>query len=150
MIKRYFMIATISMMLWNHSTLVFAQSEEHAHHETQASSLKLNQGQKWQIDPHTDHSIQAMESSLKKFQGTSNNLAAYKDLGKELEEELKKLIAGCTMKGDAHTQLHFFIERLSSPLEELRKGEEQSVQAFEKVGKELKEFHHFFEYLPKD
>jgi uncharacterized protein YukE len=148
MMKRPFVISALSITLILSNAAVFAQSEEH-YHQTPESSLKLNDGQKWPADKHTDDSVQVMESTLKKFQAESG--LKYQNLGKELEEQLKKLIAGCTMKGEAHTQLHLFIEQLNSPLKELNEGKDVNVQkeALNKTGKKLEEFHHFFEYLPK-
>lgn len=151
MMKRSFVISALSITLILSNAAVLAQSEEH-YHQTSESSLKLNDGQKWPTDKHTDDSVQVMESTFKKFQAESGNQLEYQNLGKELEEQLKKLIAGCTMKGEAHTQLHLFIEQLNSPLKELSEGKDVNVQkeALNKTGKKLEEFHHFFEYLPKE
>lgn len=87
--KRPFVISTLSLTLILSNAAVFAQSEEH-YHQTLESSLKLNDGQKWQTDKHTDDSVQVMESTLKKFQVESSNQLEYQNLGKKLEEQLKK------------------------------------------------------------
>ena len=149
--KKYFVISALFLTWILSNAIVLAQSAEH-YHQTPESSLKLNHGQKWPADKHTTDSIQVMESTLRKFQAESGKPLEYQNLGKELEEQFKKLIAGCTMKGEAHTQLHLFIEQLSSPRKELSEGKDTNVQkeALNKTGMKLEEFHHFFEYLPKE
>lgn len=149
--NKYFLVGILIATLWIRSDRSFAQLNEDHQHETQGSSLQLNHGQKWQTDQHTYHSIQLMESSVEKFQEASSpSPEVYQKLGDELGKQLKTLIAGCTMEGAAHTQLHRFIERLDYPIKELSKAEKANMQAFEQISKELKIFHDFFEYLPKN
>ncbi len=66
--------------------------------------LGLNAGRKWEMDEHTRSMFKAM---TEKIEGHAGDDA--KSLGVALQADLGELIAGCTMTGEAHDELHKFL-----------------------------------------
>ncbi len=66
--------------------------------------LELNAGRKWEMDKHTRSMFSAMTEKIDAHTGGDR-----KSLGASLQADLGELIAGCTMTGDAHDQLHKFL-----------------------------------------
>lgn len=83
--------------------------EEHAAQGEQGASLELslNEGQKWQMDDHTRNSINAIYTLFD--QGEPSTIEDFNAIGTEAETEINNLVAGCTMEGAAHDQLHLFL-----------------------------------------
>lgn len=83
--------------------------EEHAVPETAGSQLELtlNGGAKWQMDEHTRKSINTINAIFD--QGEPTAIEDFNAIGTETEAELNNLIAGCTMEGASHDQLHLFL-----------------------------------------
>ncbi len=66
--------------------------------------LKLNNGQKWIANEETHIGIKNMDSLIKAF--NANDAKSYFDLGQALSIQTSFVIKNCTMKGEAHDQLH--------------------------------------------
>ncbi len=66
--------------------------------------LGLNAGRKWQMDEHTRSMFKAMTEKIDAHVGDDA-----KSLGAALQADLGELIAGCTMTGEAHDELHKFL-----------------------------------------
>jgi len=86
-----------------------AYAQDHSHHasETGISGLGLNHGQQWQMDEHTRTMLVKMEAAF--FAADHSTQAGLNAAGAELKVHLDTLIAGCTMAGEAHDQLHIFM-----------------------------------------
>lgn len=83
------------------------QATEHQHATAQhadaaTASLQLDHGVKWRLDEHTRAQFQIMHERL-------SSATSGKELGSKLQHDVEQLIAGCTMTGDAHQQLHVFL-----------------------------------------
>ena len=78
----------------------------HDSHENESGSLHLNNGTKWKINPEMIPHITASDKLLADFQVASGD---HKVLAEKLKENNDKLIASCTMKGEAHDQLHVWL-----------------------------------------
>ncbi len=75
------------------------------HSDTQQSDrLKLNNGEKWKVNEEMTPFIRNSEELLADFR--NNNESDYKELAGKLKENNNKLISSCTMKGEAHDELH--------------------------------------------
>jgi len=87
----------------------YAQDHSHGHHASEAgiSGLGLNHGQQWEMDEHTRTMLLKMEASF--FAADHSSQAGLNAAGAELKVHLDDLIAGCTMAGEAHDQLHVFM-----------------------------------------
>lgn len=67
-------------------------------------NLILLNNQKWVIDEGMRVSIDSIQMEMDAFQG--NDLESYQRLSVELEHHTKSIISSCTMKGQAHDELH--------------------------------------------
>ena len=91
----------------------------HADHEHPSESsqdtnqpiynLQLDGANKWTMDDHTRKTFLEMSA---RFQGLNPHETSQNDLrtlGSNLEKDLESLIAGCTMQGAAHEELHKYL-----------------------------------------
>ncbi len=77
-------------------------------HESIDEEVSLNNGELWQANPETTEGINKMKKRMVSFKDTEN-LEAYTVLKKGLEEDFTELFQKCTMKGEAHHQLHNYL-----------------------------------------
>lgn len=119
---------------------------DHAHSHGDASTLTLNEGQKWIADSHTYEAAQTMMDLVDAVPAKAS-AKTLRALGEDLNEELQGLIRGCTMTGPAHDQLHTWIEGLSPDLQSLMKAQDvtQGKAALENVSRHLEAFETHFE-----
>lgn len=95
-----------------HSSDEKEESVDHHQSETSESKteikMSLNNGNKWNSDEPTYRSMSLMEAKLADF--TKNNSepspAKYQELGTALSGITQEIINKCSMKGEAHEQLH--------------------------------------------
>jgi hypothetical protein len=89
-----------------------------------AQGLQLNDGKKWVMDDHTRSMFATM---VGRVEGWDAGGEAAEELGGALENDLDALIQGCTMTGEAHTQLHRFLMDLIPAIEKLvaREGDQE-------------------------
>lgn len=125
---------------------VAARDHDHAHPHDDASTLTLNEGQKWIADSHTYEAAQTMMDLVDAVPAKAS-AKTLRALGEDLNEELQGLIRGCTMTGPAHDQLHTWIEGLSPDLQSLMKAQDvtQGKAALENVSRHLEAFETHFE-----
>lgn len=69
-----------------------------------SNEIVLNNGEKWKVDEKMLVHIRNMENDINSFENTSNT--DYKELAKKLQSNLDLLTTNCTMKGQAHDELH--------------------------------------------
>ncbi|WP_185236301.1 hypothetical protein [Teredinibacter franksiae] len=96
----------------------------------------LNHGAKWQMDHHT----RKMFTSMSERVHTEGDL---KDIGGKLNDDLQKLIEGCTMTGAAHDQLHIFLTPYIPAVAKL--AEQGTKEAFQEVKRALDDYQSYFE-----
>ena len=113
-----------------------ANTHVHGPGEHAATSLKLNDGARWKVDEHTRTSMAAI-----KDRSTDKSLEG-KALGEALDKEVQKLIQGCKLTGEAHTQLHYWLEPFIGHVKDLREGKEGAA---DKVKASLAEYDKYFE-----
>ena len=77
-------------------------------HENIDGTVSLNNGELWLANPETTEGIQKMKKRMALF-NNSENLKAYVILKTGLEEDFTELFEKCTMKGEAHNQLHNYL-----------------------------------------
>lgn len=80
------------------------------------SMVELNQGKKWKANPET---IEGIGNMLKLVEDGQRTKAAPSRLYEPLLVEFKTIFEKCTMKGDAHDQLHNYLIPLKGQLEGL-------------------------------
>lgn len=109
---------------------------EHSHTETATTQLQLNHGAKWRLDEHTRTQFHIMHDRI-------SAAAASKELGNKLQQDVDQLIAGCTMTGEAHQQLHVFLAQLLPAVTALK--ETGDAAAASQVQALLVQFPQYFE-----
>lgn len=115
--------------------------EDHQHDsETDTTPIELDNGEKWKADENTLHMVRKMEAELLAFNETDHS--GYKDLADSLEKDIDLLVAGCTMKGKAHDQLHKWLTHHIANVKKLSTAENKT-EAVE-IMKTLEESFHVF------
>ena len=103
-------------------------------------TLQLNNGETWGANPETTAGIERMLAIIK-----DDNLDNT-TIGKNLNTEMKNLFAECTMKGEAHNQLHLYLiplVKMFRNLKEEENNEEASIKQKE-IKSYLTSYHSYF------
>ena len=128
-------------------TAIACDESESKIEKTKATELKveLNEGEKWEANRETTQGIENMENTLNQFDKNSD-IQAYKSLSKELEREFTMIFQKCTMKGEAHNQLHNYLIPLKDYIKGLGADEQQTAEKnYEKMIPHLAAYSHYFE-----
>jgi hypothetical protein len=106
-------------------------AEEHSHgHDNQGTStsipsLSLNNGERWEMDDHTRKLSKKMSKTF--FSADHSTLEGLQTAGKALDQQMQELIAGCTMTGRAHDQLHLFLSDHIPTITAMAKANEYTI-----------------------
>lgn len=119
--------------------------DTHEHAVEQVEGLSLNNGEKWVADAHTHSVVLEMQRSLSEYENSGSQ--DYQILSDSLTSQLNRLIAGCTMEGPAHDQLHKWLVPLTESVKHLSSSESASSASKNAHGiaASLKSFDQFFE-----
>jgi hypothetical protein len=93
----------LTLLLCALASLAVAQNGQ-ASLSKAATILELDAGQRWVVDAAMMAHLGAMESDLRDFRGERRQ--DYQELAGRLQKRLGSLVAGCTMEGKAHDELH--------------------------------------------
>lgn len=88
-------------------TIVETPTEEIIH-SSETDEVVLDNGKLWEANMDTTIGIQKMQSRLNSFTD-SENITDYQKLKEGLETDFTELFQKCTMKGEAHNQLHNYL-----------------------------------------
>ena len=99
-----------------------ADSEAPHAHATETPEIKLNNGQPWDANRETTKGIVLMSDLAFRFT-ERDDPQAYANLQKELKQEFGQIIEKCTMKGEAHNQLHHYLVPLQRYIDGLTASE---------------------------
>lgn len=117
----------------------FSHGHEHTSENEKSSLLSLNHGNKWKSDTSTMNLIMSMREVVRLN-------TDYVDLEDGLNEELNKMIKGCTMTGADHEELHTFLSALIPEINKLGSEEQKiAADALEEIKKLLNIFTDYFE-----
>lgn len=119
-------------------------SASDASHGTDAK-LELNAGQKWVVDKPMMAYIRSMEKAVHDFEGTPGRDHAA--LAMTIQDDLGRLVTSCTMKGEAHDELHKWLMPFLGFSAEYAKASDPSIQLqkFEEIRNALVVFNAYFE-----
>ena len=95
-------------------------------------TLHLNNGEKWVANPETTQGINRM-LEIVAAQNDAQNFSLYEEMGKSLNLEMKTIFNQCTMKGEAHDQLHLYLIPLVKQFRALENAENKE-DAASKIG----------------
>jgi hypothetical protein len=107
-------------------------------------NVKLNNGAKWEANIETTNGIGAMLGMVNEMTDAAT-LEDYQTLHKKLATRFQKIFQECTMKGEAHEQLHNYLIPLKEKLDRLKDGDLQTCQkTLPDIKEYLGKYSHFF------
>jgi len=118
-----------------------AQDQKDEHDEQTTATIQLDNGKKWKANPETVEGIDKMQAIIRngEIAKAQPNLL-YEPLRKEFQTIFEK----CTMKGEAHEQLHHFLTSVKVYLDEM-KDNTSATNAMEGLKAHLRTFADYFE-----
>ena len=115
------------------------KTEEHQHSESE--TIQLNNGEKWKVDDNMMIHIRNMEKDVVHFdQEKSTN---YSLLANKLKTNIDILTSNCTMKGQAHDELHKWLVPYIELVDLFSK--EKSANQFTEIQNSFKTFNQYFQ-----
>lgn len=93
--------------------------------EKKKPALHLNEGQKWEANIETTEGIAKM-TEIAAADIEEGRVSHYAAMGERLNIALKEIFSSCTMKGEAHNQLHLYIMPLVDLCEQLEYVEDEN------------------------
>jgi hypothetical protein len=110
------------------------------HHE-----LTLDNGKKWKLNPETMSKITDISSKISNF--SSNNLEAYRKLGKDIFDVARSVLLDTEHEDKAYTQLQYFFHDIENSMHALMASPSVEVgkKQLEVLKKKFNKFNTFFE-----
>lgn len=90
----------------------------HSHDHELIKELKLNNGEKWVMQPALTTNIENMEMAVKAYK--ESNSKEFEGLAALLENESNLMIKNCTMQGESHNELHKWLEPHLAMIKDLK------------------------------
>ena len=138
-------LATVVLLLFSCNTkskeekTTEIKTEEHQHSESE--TIQLNNGEKWKVDDNMMLHIRNMEKDVVHFdQEKSTN---YSLLANKLKTNIDILTSNCTMKGQAHDELHKWLVPYIELVDSFSK--EKSANQFIEIQNSFKTFNQYFQ-----
>ena len=107
-------------------------------------NVKLNNGEKWEANIETTNGIGTMSGVVGEMP-ENPTIEDYRGLHVKLSTEFQTILQQCTMKGEAHNQLHNYLMPLKEKINVLETGDPEACQ---KILPDIKEYlvkySHFF------
>ena len=114
-------------------------------HEGTGNELSLDGEQLWKANQETTVGVQNMIGLMKNF-NEKENVDAYVKLTESLKQEFAMIFEKCTMKGEAHNQLHNFLIPIKDLFGALSsKDLNKCKESFNKLNKHLIVYKSYFE-----
>ena len=114
-------------------------------HESIDGTVTLDNGKLWQANPETTTGINNLKNRLQAFTDIEN-VAAYATLKEGLEADFTELFQKCTMKGEAHNQLHNYLFPFIDLFDDLESADlETCKKSFTGLTIRLEEYFEYFE-----
>lgn len=118
--------------------------DSNLHHEYSHLDVELNKGKRWEANTETTEGIENMISLVNNSK-VDADLSEYHQLAKELEIEFTTIFKKCTMKGEAHNQLHNYLIPLKNSIEGLKAEKVEVCQKnYKQIKKHLAAYNSFF------
>ena len=140
--KRLLLISAVLLLITScneHSTEVKKEVETTRVKESSAPKVQLNDGERWAANIATTEGIKNLSVMAESFDSSSEN---YETLQSNLRDEFGLIFKNCTMKGEAHEQLHNYLLPLMELFGELT--EEASEKTLGKIKDHLARFDSYF------
>ena len=109
------------------------------------NKIDLDNGKRWIANQETTEGINAMFQLINSFKETEN-IDSYKNLADSLNSEFNIILKKCTMKGEAHDQLHNYLFPMKEKFEQLSSNDlSESKNAFEDLKMHVSLYKKYFE-----
>lgn len=116
------------------------------HHHGTAEPVQLDNGKRWQANPETTSGIAEMQAILARYEGRGADADARQALREELEAAFQNIFKQCTMKGEAHNQLHNYLLPMKPLFEKIDGADAaESEAAIRELKGHLVEYATYFE-----
>ncbi len=122
-----------------------ASEDAHKDHDHESEAIALNNGEKWKVDDNMMLHIKNMEKDVNEF--SSQNENDYASLAKKIAANIELLTSNCTMKGQAHDELHKWLLPFIDLSDEFAasKTEEEAAANFQKIKTSFITFNTYFQ-----
>lgn len=108
------------------------------------SKLLLDNGKRWTANQETTIGVNNMIELMNAF-SDKKNTEAYDKLTKNLKLEFTTIFEKCSMKGEAHNQLHNFLVPIKDLFEELSSNDlNKCKESFDKLKNHLAVYKNYF------
>jgi hypothetical protein len=108
------------------------------------SELTLDSGKHWIANKETTDGVNNMIKLVNSF-SEKENIEAYSKLTENLQSEFTMIFEKCTMKGEAHNQLHNFLIPIKDLFADLSSNDiEKCKESYEKLNKHLPVYQNYF------
>ncbi len=123
------------------SEIVDKTTEEN---HTESNGLELDNGKLWIENPETTKGVENMIALMNSFR-EKENVKSFEKLAKDLKSEFTLIFEKCTMKGEAHEQLHHFLIPIKDLLTTLPSSDLIVAQkSFDDLNKQLLIYINYF------
>lgn len=139
------LLATVGLLLFSCNSkskeekTTKIKTEEHQHSDSEA--IQLNDGGKWKVDDAMMLHIRNMEKDVANFDKESDK--NYSLLADKLKVNIDLLTSNCTMKGEAHDELHKWLVPYIELVDAFSK--EKSANQFTEIQHSFKTFNQYFQ-----
>ena len=118
--------------------------EQVVEHVENSHDLKLDGKNKWLVDPEMMVAIRKMETQINSFDGSS--MDEFKSHAEIISELIGDLTSNCTMKGEAHDELHKWLLPFIDLNDELLEStsDKNAASIVEKQRNEIEVFNAYF------
>lgn len=117
----------IIYLMFGFSLLFQSCTETHSHSEV--AEVTTNDGQPWEANPETSAGIEKMQTILSEYSETEITETTGAELKKALEHEFQEIFRQCTMKGEAHNQLHNYLFPMKALFEKIGEADKTAITA---------------------
>lgn len=116
-------------------------TETEAHDHSDSETIQLNDGKKWKVDDNMMLHIRNMEKDVASFD--TEKPENHQLVADNLEKNLDLLTSNCTMKGQAHDELHIWLLPYIELVEDFSK--DKSNENLVKIQESFTTFNQYFE-----
>ncbi len=137
--KPLIILAAISICLWGCNQSTENNSNSHKDHH---GSISLNEGEKWIVDSAMIVHIRNIEQDILDYKQKDSN--QYSTLAAKLQNHLDLLTSNCTMKGQAHDELHKWLVPFMQLVDDLLHAETDEASTFKDIEDSIATFNTYF------
>jgi hypothetical protein len=113
-------------------------------HLSEQNAIELNDGKRWLANSETTEGIKNMVKIMNTF-SEKEDIKAHATLTERLKSEFSMVFEKCTMKGEAHNQLHNFLIPINDLFTPLASSDLKKCQdSYEKLNRHLKVYQTYF------